>query len=125
MLIGSFGLLALILAIVGVYGVMAFTVSQQTREMGIRLAIGAHGGRIMKEVFTRGLILTLIGLGTGTVGAWIVSRMLESYLYEIAVHDPATIIGSLIVLTVSALMACIIPARRAALVDPLIALRVE
>jgi len=125
LLIGAFGLVALILAIVGVYGVMAFTVSQRTREMGIRLAIGANARRIMREVFMHGLLLTFFGLGIGAVGAWTVSLLLESYLYEIDVHDPTTIAVSLLVLAVSAMLACIMPARRASRVDPLIALREE
>ena len=125
LLIVAFGLVALILAVVGVYGVMAYTVTQCTHEIGIRLALGAHEGRIMKEVLMRGLILTLFGLGLGLAGAWAVTTVLERYLYEIDVHDPATIILSLLVLAVSTLLACILPALRAARVDPMIALRAE
>jgi len=124
-LIGAFGLVALILAVVGVYGVMAFAVARRTREMGIRKAIGAREGQIMQEVFRRGLVLTLFGLGVGLAGAWIVATLLESYLYELTAHDPVAFVLSTLVLTLSALLACLLPARRAARVDPVIALREE
>lgn len=124
-LMGVFGLVALILAIVGVYGVMAFSVSQRMREMGIRMALGARRERIVKEVLARGLVLALIGLGLGLAGAWTATTLLRGYLYGIGAHDPVTIGFSVLVLAVSALMACVLPALRAGRVDPVIALRSE
>jgi putative ABC transport system permease protein len=125
LLIGAFGLAALCLAIVGVYGVMAYAVAQRTREMGIRLALGAEGGRIMKEVFVRGLRLTLVGLGLGLAGAWATVTLIEGYMYQVDVHDPMTFALAFVVLAASSMLACLLPARRAARVDPIIALRAE
>jgi len=125
LLIGTFGFAALALAVIGVYGVMAYAVAQRTREVGIRKALGANRGRILREVVARGLILTLVGLVLGLIGAYAATNLLESYLYELDVHDPATFAAATIVLALAALLACTLPARRAARVDPMIALRAE
>jgi hypothetical protein len=124
-LIGGFGLAALCLAVVGVYGMMAYAVAQRTREMGIRMALGARGGRIMREVFLRGATLTVLGLGLGLAGAGAATTLLEGYMYQLGVHDPLTFVLAVAVLAASALLACVLPARRASRVDPIIALRAE
>ncbi len=125
LLIGTFGFAALALAVIGVYGVMAYAVAQRTREVGIRKALGANRGRILRDVVARGLILTLVGLALGLAGAYVSTTLLESYLYELDVHDPATFALAALVLLLAAILAATLPARRAARVDPVIALRAE
>jgi putative ABC transport system permease protein len=124
-LIGAFGFAALSLAVIGVYGVMAYAVAQRTREVGIRKALGANRRHILRDVVSRGLILTLIGLLIGIAGAYAATTLLESYLYELDVHDPTTFGLATAVLLLAALLAATLPARRAARVDPMIALRAE
>ena len=124
-LLGALGFLALVLALVGLYGMLAFLVSQRTREIGIRMALGAQRSEVLKLVMRHGLSLTLIGVGIGLAGAFAVTSVLSSVLYGIRPTDPLTFIGvSLLLLGVAAL-ACFIPARRATKVDPLVALRYE
>jgi putative ABC transport system permease protein len=124
-LIGIFGLLALLLAAVGLYGVMAYAVSQRTHEIGIRMALGAQGSDVLQLVLREGMTLVAIGAVLGIVGAVIVSRLLVSFLYGISPIDLMTFIATALVLTVVAFIANLIPARRATKVDPLIALRYE
>jgi predicted permease len=116
---------ALILAVIGLYGVLAFNVSRRTREIGIRMALGAHRGHVIHGVVKRGLILVIPGLILGLACAWTLGRILESQLFNIAGTDPITYaLGALLMLG-TALVACLIPAWRAARIDPMVALRYE
>ncbi len=124
-LTGSFGLLALVLASVGIYAVVAFATRQRTREIGIRMAVGAQKGDVLKLVVGQGLKLTLIGVAVGIVAALAFTRMLASLLYGVRPADPLTFLAVSLLLTAVALIACYIPARRAARVDPTEALRYE
>jgi len=116
---------ALLIAVVGIYGTMAFAVNERTNEIGIRLAIGAQKSDILLMVAQKGLVLTAIGLTAGLVGALVLTQYMSSMLYEISTTDPATFILMPFILFGIALLACVIPARRAAKVDPMEALRYE
>jgi putative ABC transport system permease protein len=124
-LLGVFAGLALILASIGLYGVMALIVTQRTREMGIRFALGASRGDVLRLVLGQGAVLVGIGLAAGLLGAFVASRALRSVLYDVAPLDPAALISALLTLSLVALIACFLPARRASLVDPIEALRME
>jgi putative ABC transport system permease protein len=124
-LFGSFAALAMLLAAVGLYGVLSFMVSQQTREIGVRLALGASERSILGVVLGRGLRLTLVGLAIGTVLALVVSRLIGGLLYGVGPVDPATFLLVPLLLLAIAMLACYLPARRATRVDPLVALRAE
>ncbi len=122
---GSFGLLALLLAAVGIYGVVAYTAKQRTHEIGIRIALGAAKGDIFRQVLKQGLGLTAIGVAIGLAGSLIVTRFLRSLLFGVGAADWLTFATASVVLCVVALLACYLPARRAASVDPMQALRTE
>jgi len=124
-LLGAFAGLALILASIGLYGVMALIVTQRTREMGIRFALGASRSDVLRLVLGQGVVLVGIGLAAGLFGALVVSRALRSVLYNVAPLDPAALISALLTLSLVALIACFVPARRASRVDPIEALRAE
>jgi ABC-type antimicrobial peptide transport system permease subunit len=109
----------------GVYGVMAYVVSQRASEIGLRMALGARSTDVLKLVLGQALVLTAIGLALGLTGAFAASRLLESMLFEVKPNDPLTYIAVSVLLAITALAASYIPARRAANVDPLIALRQE
>jgi ABC-type antimicrobial peptide transport system permease subunit len=104
---------------------MALIVTQRTREMGIRFALGASRGDVLRLVLGQGAVLVGIGLAAGLLGAFVGSRALRSVLYNVAPVDPAALIGALLTLSLVALIACFLPARRASLVDPIEALRME
>jgi putative ABC transport system permease protein len=123
--VGLFGLLALCLAGIGIYGVMAYSVTQRTREIGIRLALGASTGAILRWLLARGMRLTVIGVAAGLIGALAVGRLLRGLLFGVAPWDLITYAGLTLLLAGVALLACYIPARRATKVDPLVALRYE
>jgi putative ABC transport system permease protein len=125
LLLAIFAGLAVLLAMAGVYGVMAYVVTQRTNEIGLRLALGASGGNILRLVVGQGLLLTIAGLAIGLAGAVAATRLLTSMLFEIKPGDPATYAAASALLAVVALAACYLPARRAMKVDPLVALRQE
>ena len=124
-LAGFFGLLALVLACVGLYGLLSYEVSRRTREIGIRMALGAHRGSVLKLVLRQGIVLATAGAAVGVGVAVGVMRYLTSMLYDVHANDPLTMIAVAALLTVVALTACYIPARRAMRVDPTVALRYE
>lgn len=124
-LLGLFALVALALACVGIYGVMAHSVAQRTHEIGIRLALGARPNGILQLILRQGLVLALIGCAIGLAGAFAVTRLLSSMLYGVSPRDAVTFTGIPLLLLVVALLASYIPARRAMQVDPMVALRYE
>ncbi|HEX6730359.1 MAG TPA: FtsX-like permease family protein, partial [Pyrinomonadaceae bacterium] len=123
--VGLFGILALLLAAVGIYGVISYSISQRTRDIGIRLALGASKGTILQWVLKQGLVLIAAGVAVGLIGAFVVTRLLRTMLFEVGPTDLVTYVGLALLLTAVALIACYIPARRATKVDPLVALRNE
>ncbi|HZS47629.1 MAG TPA: ABC transporter permease [Blastocatellia bacterium] len=125
MLMGIFGGLALVLAAVGIYGVMSYTVAQQVREIGIRMALGAQRSQILKLVVGHGMLLTIIGVLIGLVGAYSLTNLMASLLFSVKATDVATFTAVPIILSVVALVACYLPARKAMRVDPMQALRSE
>lgn len=124
-LLGTFAALAFILASVGIYGVVSYSVAQRTREIGIRVALGARRSDVLGLVLKEALRLTALGVGLGLIGAFAATRVLRSLLFEVKPTDPATFIFLSLLLTLVALLASYIPARRATKVDPLVALRYE
>ena len=122
---GFFGLLALVLASVGLYGLLSYEVSRRTREIGIRMALGAQPGSVLKLVLREGIVLAIVGASAGIGVALGVMRYLSSMLFEVHSNDPLTMIAVAVLLTLVALAACYFPARRATRVDPVIALRYE
>ena len=120
-----FGALAALLAALGLYGVLAYWVAQRTREIGIRVALGADPGNIRALVLGQGIRLTLAGVAAGVAGALALMRLMKSLLFGVGAADPITFVVVALLLTLIALLACYIPARRATKVDPMIALRCE
>jgi predicted permease len=130
-LVSLFGLLAQQLASIGLYGVMAYAVAQRTNEIGIRMALGASQGQVMKMILRQGMTLAIVGVVLGLAGAYVLTKYLESWmnlsrmLYGVKINDPVTYGVIAVLLTAVALVACFIPARRATKVDPMVALRYE
>jgi putative ABC transport system permease protein len=124
-LLALFGVLGLVIAAAGVYGVMAYVVSQRTREIGVRMALGASRKAVVRMVLTSSGVLVATGLAVGSIGAWYLGRVAQTFLFQLDAHDPRAFAGAIVCLAGAALLATFIPARRAASVDPMIALRAE
>jgi ABC-type antimicrobial peptide transport system permease subunit len=124
-LLSGFALVALLMAALGIYGVVAFVVSRRTREVGIRMALGARAADVLRLVLRQGMTPVLIGLAAGLALSLGLGRLSAGLLFEVPPHDPATLAAAAAVLTAAALLACAVPARRAARIDPAQALRDE
>jgi putative ABC transport system permease protein len=124
-MLGIAGAMALVLGIIGIYGVISYTVSQRKREIGIRLALGAQGGDVLQMVLKQGTKIALVGVAIGIGAAFALTRLMTNLLFGVTAHDPMTFAAVAALLILVALLACYIPARRAMLVDPIVALRYE
>lgn len=124
-LIGLFAGLALLVASIGIYGVISYTVTESTNELGIRMALGAINADVLKMVMGRGLKLVLLGIGIGSIAALAASRVIDSFLFHVSAYDPVTFASVAGIFVAVAVAACLIPARRATRVDPMVALRYE
>jgi ABC-type antimicrobial peptide transport system permease subunit len=124
-LMAAFAAVGLILAAIGVFSVMSYTVSLQTRDIGIRMALGARASRVMRSIILKGLVPIAIGAAVGVGAAYGLSQLMANQIYGITATDPWTFTGVVMVLGVVGVLACVLPARRAMRVDPLIALRSE
>jgi len=125
LLYGTFAAVGLLLAAVGIYGVMAFSVAQRTHEIGLRMALGAAREQVLALILKEGLALALIGLGLGLIGAGLVGHAMRGILYGVGTFDISAFAGVALILFAAALLACYVPARRATQVDPMVALRYE
>ena len=122
-LLGAFAVLAMVLAAIGIYGVISYSVARRSHEIGIRMALGAHPSDIITLILRQGLLLLGMGVAIGVGGALVLTRFLSSFLYGIRPADPVTFVGVVIILTGIGLLASYIPARRAVMVDPVSTLR--
>jgi putative ABC transport system permease protein len=125
LLLATFAVMALVLAAVGIYGVLAFSVNQRRREIGIRVALGAQKFEVLGLVIRQGMGLTFVGILIGLAGAFAVARLMSAFLFETAPFDPVTFVTVAFILTIVSFAACWLPARRAAKIDPMEALRYE
>jgi putative ABC transport system permease protein len=125
LMLGLFGLLGLVISAAGIYGVMTYVVSQRTKEIGVRMALGATRSSVMNMVLTYACVLLAAGLIIGGVGAWYVSATAKTFLFGLDATDPRAFAAALVTLSLAPLVASIIPARRAASIDPVVALRAE
>jgi putative ABC transport system permease protein len=124
-LLGVFAVCALLIAAIGIYGVLAYSVTQRTQEIGLRMALGAPSGQVLRLIVREGMTVGAIGIGIGVAGALAVSRALSSLVFETPVRDPLTFVVAATSLAIVALVACVVPARKASRVDPIVALRSE
>jgi ABC-type antimicrobial peptide transport system permease subunit len=124
-MLGIAGAMALVLGLIGIYGVISYMVSQRQREIGIRLALGAQQGNVLKMVLGQGAKMALVGVVIGMGAAFALTRLMSSLLFGVTAHDPMTFAGVAALLILVALAACHLPARRAMRVDPMVALRYE
>ena len=124
-LLGIFAGAALLIAAIGIYGVLAYSVNQRSREIGLRIALGARPERVVRLVVKEGMAVATLGIGAGLAGAALLNRAIGTLVYAVAPRDPLTFAGVAVTLTLVALAACSLPARRAARVDPMVALREE
>jgi putative ABC transport system permease protein len=124
-LLATFAGVALLLAALGIYGVLAYFVAERTREIGVRVALGAQTRDVMKMVMKQGMRLTLFGIGIGLIGGFALARLMKSLLFGVSANDPLTFAAVATLLALVAMLACYIPARRATKVDPVVALRCE
>jgi putative ABC transport system permease protein len=124
-MVGIFAFVALLLASIGIYGVMAFAVTQRTQEIGIRIALGARSADVLKLVVKHGMKLALLGMVIGLAGSWAITRFIEKLLFGVKATDLLTFSVVSVCLLVAAFVACYVPAHRATKVDPLVALRYE
>ena len=125
LLVGTFGVLALVIAGVGIYGVMAYTVAQQTQEIGVRMALGALPQRVLTMVLGRASVVVVVGMLLGMAGAWATAGLVEAFLFSVTPHDPVVFASAGALLLLTGLLAALVPAIRAARVDPIVALRSE
>jgi ABC-type antimicrobial peptide transport system permease subunit len=125
LLLGGFALMALVLASLGIYGVISYSVSQRTQEIGIRMALGASAGELQMRIILQTLTLAAIGMLLGVSASWVLGRTLSRFLFGVTATDPVTFLGMLIVLTTMAILGGYLPARRASRIDPMVALRVN
>jgi ABC-type antimicrobial peptide transport system permease subunit len=124
-LLGIFAGIALLLASIGIYGAVAYTVEQRTGEIGVRMALGAQTMDVLRLIVTQGMKPVIIGLAAGLLAALALGRLLTSQLYQISAHNPLLLTATVVILGVAAVLACLLPARHATLVDPIVALRTE
>jgi putative ABC transport system permease protein len=125
LLLGAFALMAMVLAAIGIYGVVSYSVTQRTQEIGVRIALGAKHVDVLRMILGEGMLLTCVGLSMGLLGAVALSRVLSRFLFEVQPTDPATYTAVVLLLAAVAFAACYAPARRATRVDPIVSLRCE
>lgn len=120
-----FAAVAMLIAAIGISSVLAYSVNQRTREIGVRMALGSPGARVLRLIVREGMTVVALGVGAGVAGALALSRVLSSLVFDISVRDPLTYVAVAVSLAAVALVACVIPARKASRIDPIVALRYE